>query len=47
LFPKELEPKILEAIQSIGTGKLKAIKEVLPEEITYGAIRFVIYKNKL
>ena len=46
-FPKELEPQILEAIKSFGTGKLKAIKEVLPEQITYGAIRFVIYKNKL
>lgn len=47
LFPKEFEPQILEAIKGIGTEKLKAIKEVLPEQITYGAIRFVIYKNKL
>ncbi|MHB8063711.1 MAG: RecQ family ATP-dependent DNA helicase, partial [Ruminiclostridium sp.] len=47
LFPKELEPQILEVIQSIGAGKLKAIKEALPEGITYGAIRYVIYKNKI
>jgi len=46
LFPTEFEPKILEVIQSIGDAKLKAIKEALPEEITYGAIRYVIYKNK-
>jgi len=47
LFPKEFEAQILEAIKSIEDGKLKAIKEALPEEVTYGAIRFVIYKNKV
>jgi len=47
LFPIEFEPQIVAAIRSIGYGKLKAIKEVLPEKITYGAIRFVIYKNKI
>jgi ATP-dependent DNA helicase RecQ len=47
LFPIEFEPQILETIQRIGYEKLKAIKEALPDEITYGAIKFVLYKNKL
>lgn len=46
-FPKEMEPQILEAIKNHGHGRLKEIKEALPEEVSYGAIRFVIYKNRL
>ena len=41
---KELEPQIVEAIKQHGSKGLKPIKEVLPEEVTYGAIRFMIFK---
>lgn len=44
LFPKGFETQILEVIKSIGASKLKQIKEALPQEVTYGAIRYVIYK---
>jgi ATP-dependent DNA helicase RecQ len=39
----ELEPLIIDAINKCGTEKLKPIKELLPQEVTYTAIRFVIY----
>jgi ATP-dependent DNA helicase RecQ len=40
--PPELEPLIIEAIDKCGTEKLRPIKELLPPEVTYAAIRFVI-----
>jgi len=46
LYPKEYEPQILEAVKTLGNVKLKAIKDALPKEISYGAIRFFIYKGK-
>ncbi len=46
-FPKELEARIVEAIKTNMDGKLKSVKDALPEEVTYGAIRFAIIKNKL
>lgn len=41
---KEFEPQILEAIRQCGTEKLKPIKEALPDEVSYGAIKFMILK---
>ncbi|MDP4114150.1 MAG: helix-turn-helix domain-containing protein, partial [Bacillota bacterium] len=41
------EDLIVEAVKKAGGGKLKPIKESLPEEISYSAIRYVIRKNKL
>lgn len=46
-IPKEYEGKILEAIENVDhKGKLKAIKEALPAEIGYSAIKAVLYKYK-
>jgi len=47
LVPEELQNKILEAINQCGCEKLKPIKEALPEEVTYGAIKFMIYKCQM
>jgi len=44
LIPKEYEQQILDAIKVHGNEKLKAIKDELPNEISYGAIKFVICK---
>lgn len=44
-FPVELEPRIIEAIKKCGTEKLKPIKEMLPEEVSYAAIKFMIWKQ--
>ncbi len=41
------ENKILSAINEAGLEKLKAIKELLPEDISYEDIRLVIVKNQL
>ncbi|WP_353093005.1 DNA helicase RecQ [Tissierella praeacuta] len=41
------EEKILSVINKIGLGKLKPIKESLPEEISYEDIKIVIAKNGL
>ena len=41
------EKKILAAIDEVGLEKLKPIKEMLPEEISYEDIRIVIAKNRL
>ncbi|HYE82783.1 MAG TPA: DNA helicase RecQ [Clostridia bacterium] len=43
-IPEDLEPEIMQAIEIHGTEKLKPIKEALPPEITYTAIKFSIYK---
>ena len=43
---EEQERLILEAINQVGNTLLKPIKEALPEEITYTAIKMVIAKNK-
>lgn len=41
------EDKILKAINQVGLEKLKPIKDLLPEDITYEDIRLVIVKNGL
>ena len=43
---KEQERLIQEAIQQVGITLLKPIKELLPEEVTYTAIKLVIEKYK-
>ena len=41
------EEKILVAINKVGLERLKPIKEILPEEISYEDIRIIILKNGL
>ena len=43
---KEQETLIQEAIRQVGITLLKPIKELLPEEVTYTAIKLVIEKYK-
>lgn len=45
-IPKEYEETILNAIKTVGAEKLKPIKEALPKEIDYLAIKAVLYKYK-
>ena len=46
LVSNEIELQVIEVIKNCGEGRLKAIKEALPEEISYGTIKFVLYKCK-
>ncbi|RAP75512.1 DNA helicase RecQ [Paenibacillus montanisoli] len=46
-IPGEYEAQIVEAIGRIGAEKLKPIKEALPDEVDYFAIKAVIVKHKL
>lgn len=46
IVPGEWEERILAAIAEHGAGKLKPVKEALPEEITYFAVRAVICKHR-
>ncbi len=46
-IPEGREKEILEAISQVGASKLKPIKEVLPADISYTAIKAVIMKNNL
>lgn len=43
-IPKESESQIIEAIEECGATLLKPIKEKLPEDISYTAIKFTIAK---
>jgi len=43
----EHETQIIKVVKEIGTAKLKPIKEALPDQITYGAIKLTIYKHHL
>jgi ATP-dependent DNA helicase RecQ len=45
-IPAEQEPLILDAIQAVGCEKLKPLKEILPEEISYLTIKAVLLKLK-
>ena len=45
LFNNDEEKIVLNAIDKVGYNKLKDIKEVVPEEITYDAIRAVVLKK--
>jgi ATP-dependent DNA helicase RecQ len=44
LIPKKFEGIILEKIKEIGAEKLKPLKEALPDEVDYTAIKAVIAK---
>ncbi len=44
-IPQGQEEKILEVIHKIGTEKLKPIKDALPEEVEYMAIKAVLAKH--
>lgn len=46
-IPKEYEDAIIEAIEKAGAEKLKPIKELLPEEVSYTAIKAVLCKVKM
>lgn len=46
-IPMEYEAQIIEAIQECGATLLKPIKECLPEEISYTAIKFAVAKYSL
>ena len=46
-IPAEQEDEIIEAIEQCGSGLLKPIKECLPPEVTYTAIKFTIAKYEL
>lgn len=43
-IPSEYEEQIIEAIEECGATLLKPIKEMLPEEVTYTAIKFALIK---
>jgi len=45
IYPEEYEPQIIKAVKTHGTKNLETIKKSLPEEIPYGAIRFVICRG--
>lgn len=48
LIPAEKEEQILQAVNEHYSGKLRPVKDYLPDEITYTAIKAVIFKhNKL
>ena len=44
-FNSKEEKIVLDAINKVGYNKLKDIKEIVPEEITYDVIRAVVLKN--
>ncbi|KZL91185.1 DNA helicase RecQ [Clostridium magnum] len=47
IIPKQYEEAIIEAIKKAGAEKLKPIKEILPEEVSYTAIKAVLCKIKI
>ena len=47
IIPKKYESLILKIIKELGAEKLKTIKEALPEEVDYTAIKAVLCKYKL
>ena len=46
-IPKQYENQIMETIKLCGAGLLKPIKELLPEEVSYTAIKFAIAKSNI
>ena len=44
-YNNDEEKIVLNAIDKVGYNKLKSIKEVVPEEITYDTIRAVVLKK--
>jgi ATP-dependent DNA helicase RecQ len=47
IVSEEQKKQIMDAIEQVGSDRLKPIKEALPEEISYSAIKFVLAKNEL
>ena len=47
IVSEEQQAQILDAIEQVGGEKLRPIKEALPEEISYAAIKFVLAKSEL
>jgi ATP-dependent DNA helicase RecQ len=45
LIPEQYEALIIEAIDKVGAEKLKPIKEALPDEVSYTAIKAVLFKH--
>lgn len=43
-IPKDMEKEIFQAIEAHGAEKLKPIKEALPPEVSYTAIKFAVWK---
>ncbi|MGD7052310.1 DNA helicase RecQ [Sutcliffiella horikoshii] len=46
-IPKEYEEEIIKVIEEVGTEKLKPIKENLPDEVDYIAIKAVMAKHEI
>ncbi|WP_078380386.1 DNA helicase RecQ [Sutcliffiella halmapala] len=46
-IPKEYEKEIIQAVEEVGNEKLKPIKEALPENVDYMAIKAVMIKHGL
>ncbi|MGM0508865.1 MAG: DNA helicase RecQ [Fusobacteriota bacterium] len=46
-FDEETEEEVLEAVKKVGRGKLKKIKEVVSEKVSYNNIKAVLNKNEL
>lgn len=46
MIPKEYEALILEKIEELGAERLKPLKEALPDEVDYLAIKAVLCKHK-
>ncbi|SHE98568.1 Helix-turn-helix domain-containing protein [Desulforamulus putei DSM 12395] len=46
MIPKQYETLILEKIKELGAERLKPIKDALPEEVDYLAIKAVLCKYK-
>ncbi|WP_100330291.1 DNA helicase RecQ [Bacillus xiapuensis] len=46
LIPENLYPLIAEAVDKAGNERLKPIKELLPEEVTYGMIKVFLEADK-
>jgi ATP-dependent DNA helicase RecQ len=44
-IPREFEDAIIQAVEEVGSEKLKPIKEALPEEVDYMAIKAVMFKH--
>lgn len=47
IVSRELQLQIIEVIKKNGTEKLKQIKALLPQEVSYGAIKFIISQYSL
>jgi ATP-dependent DNA helicase RecQ len=45
-IPEGMEEEIMRAIETCGTEKLKPIKDILPAEVSYTAIKFAVWKYK-